>query len=140
MPEEQTIKPALTAEEWAKVEAFTDHGSHPQLLRDGLNPERAPGWFRDVAERHEANPHVRAALALHGQPFGFTCEDVERLRGWRIDPATGERIYRDETSAPDWYEFIESVAGRIAALLPPREGFSPETGQSRATAEEGEGS
>lgn len=69
------VKPALTAEEWAKVDAFTDHGLHRSLLAGGFNVEYAPSWFRGIAERGASDPHARAALALHGQPFGFDDED-----------------------------------------------------------------
>jgi hypothetical protein len=95
------IRPALTPEEWAEILA-------------------APRVWRSEAERiaFEAGRHAQAALCLHGQPFGFTHEDVKFLR---------------DVVAPDWYagdgggaarqaarmqERWESILARIAALLP----------------------
>jgi hypothetical protein len=56
--------------------------------------------------------HALAALALHGQPFGFTQEDVIRLHGLahHMQAETGDRPYTDK---------IQDLAHRIAALLPP---------------------
>lgn len=52
-----------------------------------------------------------AANLLHGQPFGFTWEDVNLIRGCVI------RAGREFGHNPELYD----LADRIAALLPPRE-------------------
>jgi hypothetical protein len=58
--------------------------------------------------------HAIAALALHGQPFGFTWEDVDWLRAM----ADWAEEYGVAADGPAW---VNALADRIAALLPPRE-------------------
>lgn len=119
MPEEQTIEPALTEEEWR--DAFTGHGcGHDD-----------PAWNVMVEMERQAqggSRHKTAALALHGQPFGFTWEDVDRLQGHL---ATLEKIVLipGEDDEPEWHtrhraniDWHRSLADRIESLLPPREG------------------
>jgi hypothetical protein len=111
-------KPALTPEEWA------------ELCADWYSVNRGPylGWpVADGARRLEIEEdkvevhldpdeytaipqwglHAVAALCLHGQPFGFTWDDVAMLReeGSVGYPETGRKL-RD-------------LADRIEALLPP---------------------
>lgn len=81
-------KPALTAEEWARKPNTMD--------------------FHPLFDQHKI-----AAVALYGQPFGFTRRDVEILR-------------RCETILLDWEErddeaekHVQELADRIEALLPP---------------------
>jgi hypothetical protein len=104
MTDEPSIPPALTAEEWAAFiagELYTEH-------------ERADfaTWFE---YNHGATPyapqHGVAALALYGQPFGFTQEDVALLYG--VDDYNAGR--RDAVAR------LVNLAARIAALLPPEE-------------------
>lgn len=85
------VRPALSPEEWAGVVA---------------------GTVGIVGTPNPAANHQVAAVALHGQPFGFTREDVNRLRqmGW----ALGEGDYQGIPIA--WFG---KLADRIAALLPP---------------------
>lgn len=85
------IRPALTPEEWA-------------LLFDG-----DISWSGTLLCD---NPHGAAAAAIHGQPYGFTREDVRAIRdlvgawrSWSVMNAKGDHF--------------ESIADRIAALLPP---------------------
>ena len=59
----------------------------------------------------EAGRHKLAAMALHGQEFGFTWEDVDAL-------LVVAKIADDLTGGQ--YSRVLSVADRIAALLPPR--------------------
>ena len=102
------IRSALTEEEWDVVEYV----------------ERVPGGAYFSAynyggvvvvhcgdERHaETNrPQALAALCLHGQPFGFTWEDVDRLRAECYPPGR-----------TPLFELMH-LANRIAALLPPRD-------------------
>ena len=91
------MKPALTKEEW----------------------DRQRGLVYDVGPEREwsGRPHGLAALCLHGQPFGFTREDVKvlsraseyALRQWGPVVA-GQDI-----------AMLSSLADRIEALLPPEE-------------------
>lgn len=93
------IKPALTAEEWASFRALPaiDYTNHPEEL------ERA---------------HRAAAKHLHGQPFGFTREDVTTLR----ESADYQAIREGNTIGPgSLAAFYTNLADRIEALLPPEE-------------------
>lgn len=103
------VKPALTAEEWA----------------------RGPGVFGwddgsvFIAHRDEQpsveRPHAVAAVLLHGQPFGFTREDVRMLR----ECAKQQRDIELDSEAIAYAGSLEygaeldALADRIAALLPP---------------------
>lgn len=53
-------------------------------------------------------PHADAAVLLHGRPFGFRWEDVHVLN------ALNETVEDSRFAA-----HIQSIASRIAALLPP---------------------
>jgi hypothetical protein len=67
-----------------------------------------------------------AALAMDGQPFGFTWEDVDRC----VDMACeDEAVAAHQPHAPaafrsEWRD----LADRIAALLPPRSGSTGDRG------------
>lgn len=116
------ITPALSAEEWGAFQnddpevtcgKVWDDGCYVTLGPDGLGVEYgAPDGaaYGMSAERR----HAIAALALHGQPFGFTREDVEVLRCAQsvLDTLDG---YDDESIG------CGSLAARIAALLPPED-------------------
>ena len=94
----ERVEPALTPEEWARFGCIRK----PNVLhaRDGAYVRNGHGYL-DISEALEEplGPediefpitsdsamvapearHALAALCLHGQPFGFTREDVERLR------------------------------------------------------------
>ena len=100
------VKPALTPEEWRYV---AENGCVPHDGGDGF-----PQY---------GNRHMTAAIALYGQPFGFTHEDVRQLRRLaesRVCHGHGEY------GPPDMYERamggwrgLNDLADRIAALLPP---------------------
>ena len=87
------ISPALTAEEWASFPNWPD-AEHVVL---------EPLYYPSL--------HGIAAANLHGQPFGFTREDVEVLTD-----AVGSVYSSMEGSAK-----LLSLADRIEALLPPEE-------------------
>jgi hypothetical protein len=139
------MEPALSPEEWR-----------------GLTVKEGPDWWDGEVSADEeylsfesptdpqhgtsfkVRRHAIGALALHGQPFGFTWDDVERHRAaaeragsrWllRRDRALREQGSGNEAgfySSPEaiveadaideerrWHE---SMAERIAALLPPME-------------------
>jgi hypothetical protein len=96
MPDE--ITPALTPEQWWLARGAKEISLGEEWLHVG-NALIDPRLDR----------HALAALALHGQPFGFTHEDVDELReAYEADPLL---VGRD----------VLDIADRIAALLPPRE-------------------
>ncbi len=64
-----------------------------------------------VNDLPESHNHGAAAQALYGQPFGFTCKDVELLR---IFARTAGRM----GAIPACID-ATSLANRIEALLPP---------------------
>lgn len=117
------IRPALTPEEWAQSERAPLHRVHGGDKR----------WYyvldegtlvidEGIVEDREASVppqdrHALAALALHGQPEGFTWEDVDALRciaeAARIVGLTPVNGYDGATH-------VEDLARRIGALLPPR--------------------
>ena len=94
------VKPAMTGEEWAKKQI---DGFSVSLVLDNDGElklwiaAREPGGFIVISRRD-----ALAALCLHGEPFGFTREDVERLR----------YLARFEDG-------LDTIADRIEALLPP---------------------
>lgn len=113
MPE--PLKPALTPEEW-KGDGYACHEIHPgrlSVVDDGGATTFDMGEScLSLVGRHR---HAAAALCLHGQPFGFTREDVSVLRqlptfvrglGLGPDP--------DGVAA-----YLPGLADRIEALLPP---------------------
>lgn len=113
----QDVTPALTPEEWAPHKGpMQIPTSTLALLRVMDLPYRA--GFSEA--------HALAALCLHGQPFGFTQEDVDTLR--RLSPDTPlERALGGSWGNPDVEvrmsgdvaRRIASIADRIASLLPP---------------------
>ena len=93
-----TIKPALSEEEWAKF-----HRS----VTDCMDDTAMHLCIENMASIQK-NAHAMAAAALHGQPFGFTREDVALLRAY-ADWDLGGRNSTD----------FDDLADRIEALLPP---------------------
>jgi len=98
-------EPALTAEEWRNVLPLADVEDRGQLIIGGLGEGRED--FRRIA-----------ALALYGQPFGFTRDDVTAIRFARealerFGAAVGEPLSGEIAGQ------YESLADRIEALLPP---------------------
>lgn len=115
MSDTQQVQPALTREEWAKREIEVSHNVAMHEDRDGWLSLSAFGHCEDVDARH-----ALAALALHGQPFGFTHEHIAALRQ-TCDNA--ERWINDEhvrcSRKENALVASRAVAARIAALLPP---------------------
>lgn len=93
----EAISPALTPEEWAKQRPFL---------------------YVTAEKRHEV-----AAVCLHGQPFGFTREDVAFLRTMAREFSLQHAIIncsclickRNRAWGPE----ATALAARIEALLPP---------------------
>jgi hypothetical protein len=129
------VRPALTPEEWSGrgfnrpgVE-FTAHERDGTPFRGVAYGMSASGGAEsmEVSDTvwHGDARHALAALALHGQPFGFTWDDVDRLRRRAADAEAAH----DNPESPmrgEWavYEEMLAFAGladRIAALLPPQD-------------------
>jgi hypothetical protein len=112
------MKPALTAEEWNPqphddIEytgpRIDDHGDAVAWIEadDLWLPENRDGEM--IVDRR----HALAALALHGQPFGFTWDDVVAAK----EAAFELRMMQNRPAA----DRLDDLANRIASLLPPRE-------------------
>lgn len=114
------IKPALTPEEWARIEGneFARIALAHELMRGTLDPS--------LPKAVEGRPdHALAALALLGY---FTWEDVDALRYYieAHEPWDQDRSYgADEIRT---WETLKSIADRIGALLPPRAPMPQERG------------
>lgn len=112
MTNDAELKPALTREQWLAV------------LSD-------PYWYEYQGPQHggSSQPHItsrhgKAATALYGQPFGFTPEDVAMLRGVAQETRFMEKhvgAYSPQFVSEYSAEAMDSIADRIAALLPPIE-------------------
>lgn len=88
---------------------------------DGSLGLRTDGTVWVAAEADECtDPKGAAALCLHGQPFGFTWEDVDRLREFARDDEANDRV-GDQCFGQEFQRWARELADRIAALLPPRE-------------------
>lgn len=102
----EKIEAALTAEEWDELEQI-NMVSFPNGVV--LSPARYA---------HSNMPrHAEAAIALYGQPFGFTPEDVDLLRKeeTRARNAAATLLSEGALRIADRYAYL---ADRIAALLP----------------------
>lgn len=97
---DNTIGPALTAEEWEITQA-TLRGESPDYRPGSWTTVNA--FLAAVGFRRDGLDHALAALCLDGQPFGFTREMLDRVR---------EAAWDDESGV------LHEVADRIQALLP----------------------
>jgi len=121
MPEE--IKPALTPAQWSRYREDLAV-LRPWALEDEEDPEaRVQRYIRNHAVYllegglpEEDAAKGAAAVLLHGQPFGFTWEDVGRIR----DLASAAQYVLGQHA--EFVAAVRNLADRIAALLPPREG------------------
>jgi hypothetical protein len=109
------IKPALTPEEWAGPYPIERHDWTAQVKRrgDGTHRLYLEVEWSPIDER--ASLHALAALALHGQPFGFTWEMHDALYR-QAQHRMGDTMQDTQDRAR-----LLGVCRRIAALLPPRE-------------------
>ncbi len=117
--ENDSVKPALTSEEWGIDTPGVERDGLlmfvPQdssLVVVGLVGEAGIGIGGD-------DLHCLAALALHNQPYGFTHEDVVGLRSTVEAMESGDWGIVEYLRAP--INTLNSLADRIAALLPPRQ-------------------
>lgn len=120
----EKIEPAMAPEQWAEMR-YEEHGhgrQEPTFVAWVGDDFTGTGYFathtdapESQARPTQAGRHALAALALHGQPFGFTREDealVREMEGSEWDRLPPE-MYRE------YAQRIRSLATRIAALLPP---------------------
>lgn len=110
------INPAMTTDEWAEFLASGggDAADENERLMRLNRVRRSMADAALNARRYNA----AAAVALHGQRFGFTWDDVDYLRQL-VASFRGLGTAPDADGAAD---NARSLADRIAALLPPREG------------------
>lgn len=90
----ETVKPALTVGEWV---ARSMSGFVPRTDAEIL--------------------HASAAIALYGQPFGFTREDVTLV----LETIGTEWSLASPSEARELTAQMRHLAARIQALLPPDE-------------------
>lgn len=105
----EKIKPALTAEEWERARRSQAYNANVSFTR-WLVSHTAPELRVPYVQTAEYSQQQIAALALYGQPFGFTREDVNILNNAALFLA--ERL--------EVAELYSNLAARIEALLPPK--------------------
>jgi hypothetical protein len=136
-PEARRTARAMSAEEWAKFIGPPRWRADRVEGRTLFVASNCGG--EPYAEDVELDAHATAAKCLHGQLFGFTHEDVRRHREEArvLRRELGQRALDSQLRAPStsfedafgtadrrirerirWYE---SMAERLAALLPPEE-------------------
>lgn len=101
-----TIAPALPPDVWERILA-----APPEITIESSTQGESDVSVIPVTRPHQR--HAMAAIALYGQPFGFTREDVRFLR----EDAETHRMEPE-----DWHADVPillSLAARIEALLPP---------------------
>jgi hypothetical protein len=107
IPDESTpIPPALTPAAWSEAlhEGGTGLGNASvALIGDTLSIDG--NGDAPLVRLRGPDRHALAALALHGQPWGFTAADVNMLH----DASTGS----------PWHAELLALAAKLAALLPP---------------------
>lgn len=123
----EPIKPALTAEEWSPIPEIQwqvngrnfwlrssdeDHPGHYVLM---LGAERY-GWSATQVDNHQ---HGIAALALHGQSFGFTREDARKLAGIIEAYHETESVLEEMLNDQAMFNWFKSLHDRIESFLPP---------------------
>jgi hypothetical protein len=106
-------------DQWAKQkpEHRPDDDPNEYVAKLGLSYDGCVIAMNRAHDQVLVPPPARAALAafaLHGQPFGFTHEDVAAVRR-TVDAARAGVAKQDA-------ETLESLAVRLDALLPPEGG------------------
>ena len=117
------IKPALTADEWAKELDYP-------VMDAALNHAARSLEVRTFSAWHDKR-HALAALCLYQQPFGFTQDEMATLRAVAapfelhhdddISPGSGHELIDFATFPVGTQAQLLSAAAKIAALLPPEE-------------------
>lgn len=126
----KAVGPALTRWEWANLACYRGEtlrldGGDLVLGSEGYAYVEGQGEILVNDERRlEAQDRAAvAALALHGQPFGFDWNDVDLLREMAKSADWAAEYANDGSGSAEAAAVaspLESLADRIAALLPPR--------------------
>lgn len=121
MAEKDEIAPALTPEQWKAQEFHMIVRPNPLTPAQAAGSARTGNYCGEPAVHSEGyfaqgSRHALAALALYGQPFGFTRADVLALidAAESIQDEFGSRDKRDSRAVK-----LDAITARIAALLPP---------------------
>lgn len=110
---EETIA-ALTPEEWGALDVG-DLEEQSRAFGSVLAAHTGGPLSRAVLKRNLSERRfAAAALALEGHPQGFTWRDVDALR------FLAGTIDRQHPGGMNAFRAVQSIADRIAALLPPR--------------------
>lgn len=118
----EPIPPALSPEEWAKRQ-IAAKGWLAYIVSEEDAPDEV-GQLGITSSGHDGESfegrarHAIAALALHGQPFGFKPQDKIFLREMAD-------IVEDSSSRSDVAATLRDLAARIEALLPPSDEKPP---------------
>lgn len=104
------VKPALTPEEWAEVRDDPTWWAD-RMQEAAHDTSQHLMTYLDEPYRH----HALAALALHGQHFGFTREDIRAINRALESHELFRYTMQEEADT------LESLAARIEALLPPED-------------------
>ena len=108
----QTIPPALTAQEWAHPPAFDDDSGARVGVYDGqlVVTDNQTGYGLVI------DPDKTMALANHALPDGHP------LKITRADVVAARRISHDSGGWTDENrDIVERLAAKLAALLPPED-------------------
>ena len=110
------MKPALTPEEWGRVPE-KPFPSKARILDRGrvVTAAYVKGKPTQVELVASGDYAALAALCLHGQPFGFTREDVTLLR----ENLPADVLILGFASTEHAQAMFLDLADRIEALLPP---------------------
>lgn len=134
------VPPALTQEQWAerdyrprardidawdreKPERRAADDSTQHVAKIGISYDGCVTLMSRAHEWVSVPPparHALAALALEGQPFGFTHDDVDQLHHAADVLSAAAGSTHESTVPQPSAEALRALAGRIAALLPPR--------------------
>ena len=105
MAETEQVRPALTPRQWEDPGRLYPLSAYVAL--DGNLY-----LYDSEDEQRPEERHTLAAIALYGQPFGFSHEDAESLR-------EAASFLRRVGNSVGWANKLDSIADRIQALLPP---------------------
>src|SRR5919202_1198749 len=128
----RAIGPALTPEQWQELDyrqparaldAWREQKPERRSADDptqyvaqmGITYDACVTLMSRAHERVDVPPparHALAALALHGQPFGFTDDDARALR-----QAADALAPVDSRAASEVVSRLRDLAARLAALL-----------------------
>ncbi len=134
------VQPALTNEQWAErdyrprardIDAWDREKPERRAADDSIQYVAKIGISYDgcvtlMSRAHEwvsvppPARHALAALALDGQPFGFTHDDVDQLHRAADALSAAAGSTHERTVPRPSAEVLLGLARRIAGLLPPR--------------------